>query len=154
MTPQHNNASAYLRTRVFTASPEQLRLMLLDGALKFARQGRDGLSARDFEASYNGFSRCRNIVLELINSMRPEVDPDLCARLSGLYTFIYTQLIEASHAKNVEAVDKVIALIEYERDTWALLIDKLAAEKAGAPALHATPAGPAAEDRPALSVQG
>ena len=33
----------YLRTRVLTASPEELRLMLLDGALKYAMQAREGL---------------------------------------------------------------------------------------------------------------
>ncbi|MEO1059304.1 MAG: flagellar export chaperone FliS, partial [Actinomycetota bacterium] len=37
MPPQGPNP--YLKTKVMTASPEELRLMLYDGALKFCRQG-------------------------------------------------------------------------------------------------------------------
>ena len=31
-----DTSNAYLRTKVMTASPEELRLMLLDGAIRFA----------------------------------------------------------------------------------------------------------------------
>ena len=34
--------------------------------------------------------------MELINSLRPEHAPELCERLSGLYTFIYVQLVGAA----------------------------------------------------------
>lgn len=127
MPPDHA-ADAYLRTRVLSAPPEQLRLMLLDGALRFGRQARDGLVARNYESSYAGFTRCRAVLLELLSGMRPEVDAELCARVSGLYTYMITRLMEASHGRSVEAVDEVLKLLEYERDTWAMLIDKLAAE--------------------------
>lgn len=103
--------------------------MLLEGAVRFCRQGRDGMASRDWEASYNGFSKCRNILTELMTSMRPEIDPDLCNRLMALYTFLYKQIIEASHEKNVAKADKVVELLEYERDTWVLLMDKLREEK-------------------------
>ena len=46
-------------------------VLLLDGALRFARQGREGLEKKDFEAVFNGFSQCRNIITELIVTMRP-----------------------------------------------------------------------------------
>ena len=69
-----DTANAYLRTQVMTASPEQLRLMLLEGAIKFARQGREAITKKDHENVYNGFSRARNIVLELTNT-KPDVDP-------------------------------------------------------------------------------
>jgi flagellar protein FliS len=151
-----NSANAYLRTRVLTASPEELRLMLLDGAIRFCRQGREGMASKDWEGSFNGFSKCRNILTELMTSMRPEIDPELCERLISLYTFLYTQIIEASHEKNTAKADKVIELLEYERDTWALLIEKLREEKsvadAGRAALRAGEPAPGAY-RP-VSVQG
>ncbi|MHC4100335.1 MAG: flagellar export chaperone FliS, partial [Planctomycetota bacterium] len=90
------NTKAYLRTKVMTASPAELRMMLFDGALRFAEKGRAGLAERDFEAAYEGISRCQQILLELINGLQPEQDPALCERLSGLYTFMYTRLIDAS----------------------------------------------------------
>lgn len=129
MTTQQASSMAYLRTRVMSATQEELRLMLLDGAIKFARQGRDGLAKKDYEASYNGFTQARSIVLELINSMRPEVAPELCQKLSSLYTFIYTEMIEASLEKDVSRADEAIRLLEYERETWLLLMEQQACEQ-------------------------
>jgi flagellar protein FliS len=130
---------------VLTAAPEELRLMLLDGAIKFARQGREGLAARNYEASYNGITASRDIVLELITTIKPEYDPELFERVKAVYTFIYTEMITASMEKSVPRLDRIIELLEYERETWVLLMSKLAAERASG----ATDAGP----RAALSVQ-
>ncbi len=130
MPPDSTNVNAYLRTKVLTAGPEESRLMLLDGAVKFARQGRDGLARKDWEAVFNGFSRCRNILVELLSGMRPEVDPELCRRMSTLYTFMYTQLMDASYEKDVAKADRVIELLEYDRRTWAMLVEKLTRERA------------------------
>lgn len=145
--------NAYLRTKVLTASPEQLRLMLLDGAVKFARQGRDGLIARNHEAAFNGISQCRDIVLELLTTIKPEFDPELCERVKALYTFMYTQLVEASMERSTEKLDKVIGLLEFERETWVLLIDRLNEDRAAAGGTL-IPAGQTPADRPAFSAQG
>jgi len=42
MNPQANPQAAqnYLKTKVFTATPEQLQLMLYDGAIRFGEQAR------------------------------------------------------------------------------------------------------------------
>lgn len=150
MTSDTTSANAYLRTRVMTAPPEQLRLMLLDGALKFARQGAEGMRRKDFEASFNGLSQCRNILVELMTTMRPEVDPELCERLRGLYTFMYNELVQGSFNKSPERIDSVVKLLEYERETWALLIQRLAEERrTGAIA----PAAPGAPERAPISMQ-
>ncbi|MBL8763685.1 MAG: flagellar export chaperone FliS [Phycisphaerae bacterium] len=124
-----DTAQTYLRNRVLTARPEELRLMLLDGAIRFARRGRDGLARKDFEAVFAGFSRCREILFELISSMKPEHDPELCARLSGLYAFMISELVDASHSKDATKADKVIELLEYDRETWRLLVEKAASER-------------------------
>ena len=87
MTVETNPANAYLRTKVLTASPEELRLLLLDGAIKFARQGREGLAARNYEASFNGISQCRNIVLELLTTIKPEFATRSLDGKSVMYRF-------------------------------------------------------------------
>ncbi len=135
----HNGASAYLRQRVFSAPPEELRMMLLEGALRFARQGADGLRERNFEKSYQGIHQCQDILMELINALRPEVAPDLCRRLAALYTFMYRRLMEASAARDASIVDEVIRLLEYENETWVLAIEKLREERA---ASRGGPVGP------------
>jgi flagellar protein FliS len=105
-------------------------MMLFDGALRFAEKGRAGLAERDFEAAYEGISRCQQILLELINGLQPEQDPALCERLSGLYTFMYTRLIDASQERSAEIVEEVIKLLDQAAGVRAAdLVD--AARKAG-----------------------
>lgn len=161
MSAGTQNANAYLKTKVLTATPEELRLMLLDGAIKFARQGRDGVARKDYEASFTGLSQSRDIVMELITTVRDEVDPELAAKVRSLYTYIYTLLVEGSFEKDVAKCDKAIELLDFERETWALLMQRLAEERRGettprpaAPAAAAAPAPAQEAPRRPLSLQG
>ncbi|RMH28262.1 MAG: flagellar export chaperone FliS [Planctomycetota bacterium] len=145
----------YFRTKVLTASPAELRLLLLDGAVRFCRRGRDGLAEKDHEKSFEGLSQAKAIIMELINALDHAVDPELCGRLSSLYTFMYTRLLEANLEKSPEMVDEVIRLLEYERETWSLVVDKLAQEKgAGAAAPGRDAATDDAPTGATLSVEG
>ena len=163
-TTNDPRANAYLRTQVMSASQEELRLMLIDGAIKFATMGREGLAAGDHEKSYEGFSQARAIVTELMTSVRQDVAPELCERVRSLYTFMYTELVSASLEKDIGKADRVIELLGFERETWVMLMEQLKAERAagaapvGASGLAAAPASaqatvPDAGYRP-LSLEG
>lgn len=121
----------YLRTKVMTASPEELRMMLYEGAIKFCRQARQALEQADFDTSYTSLSRAEKIVLELSSSLRREHAPDLCDKLSALYIYIYRRLVDANTQRAIKPLDEAIELLEYQRDTWRLLMDKLAEETGG-----------------------
>lgn len=131
--------NAYLKTKILSASPAELRLMLIDGAIRFTEQARSGLIANDFEQSFEGFSKARAIVTELISGLNPGVAPELCDRLMGLYTFIFTRLVEASSERSVEILDEILQLFQFERETWALLVDSLARENAEASSVSQLP---------------
>ncbi len=146
-----DTTNAYLRNKVFSATPAELRLMLLDGALRFCRVGREGLAAKNYEQSYNGLSNAKNILMELVTSLRDEIDPDLCAKLRGLYMFMYRRLVDANLEKNPAIVDEVVSLLEFERETWVLLMDKLAREPGDAPPTAPGAPTPATSARPAPS---
>ncbi|MCC6322484.1 MAG: flagellar export chaperone FliS [Phycisphaerales bacterium] len=148
-------AAAYLQTQVLTASPAKLRLLLLDGALRFLQQGRDGLVRKDYSASYEGFSQTRNIIVELISSMRVQEAPELCARVRSLYTFIFQTVVEASLEKDITKADKAIELVQFERETWVLAMEKLASDSAPAASTQPGPGQAGTATRaPVLSVQG
>ena len=127
---QNANVNAYLRTKVLTAPPEELRLMLLDGAIKFATQGREGLATKNYELSFNGISQCRDIVVELMTTIAPTVDAELAAKVRGVFSFLFTELTEASLEKNPARLDKVIDILQFERETWVLAMHKIAQERA------------------------
>jgi flagellar protein FliS len=139
----------YLRTKVLTASPEQLRLMLLEGAVKFCRQGRHALTTRNFEGMYDALTRAQRIVLELSNALNHKVNAELCERLAALYTYIYKRLVDTNIERDISALDEAIKLLDYERETWVMAIRKLTGSDADADAdSEAVPAAPTA---PALA---
>jgi flagellar protein FliS len=115
----------YLKNKIMTANPEQLRLMLYDGAIKFCRQASHATAQADHEAMYHALLRAQKIVLELMNSLNHKVDPDLCDKLTALYSYVYRRLVDASLERDAEAIDECLKLIEYERQTWLMLIAKL-----------------------------
>ena len=141
-----NPVNPYLKTKVMTASPAELRLLLLDGAIKFAELGRDGLVAKDYEKSFKNISRAEDIVMELLEALKPEVDPDLCEKLKSLYVYLYLELVRASSEKDVARIEEVIRLLRYERETWQLAMAQLASE--------AVPAVDDGGSSPSISVSG
>jgi flagellar protein FliS len=153
--------NAYLRNAVMTATPEQLQLMLYDGAIRFVMQGRDAIEQKDFEKIYNSLSRAQAIVLEMQRGLRREVNPELCDRMSAIYSFLYRKLVDASVNRSLPDVDDVLRILRYQRETWVMLIKKVAetrAESAGTPGQPTSPDSAMgqtdAATPPTLSVEG
>ena len=160
-SPSNHGSQAYLKTKVMTASPAELRLMLIDGAIRFTEQARRGYETRNFEMAFEGSSRAQAIVIELMNALRPDQAPELCERLSALYTYIYQCLVQAAAMRDLAQYDEALKRLRFERETWVLCMDELAKENQSASAMRAIPtaASPAgsngsAAPRSGLSMQG
>ncbi|MAJ45707.1 MAG: flagellar export chaperone FliS [Planctomycetes bacterium TMED75] len=137
--PVASTPNAYLKTRVMAASPAELRLMLIEGAIRFTELARSGITEAHPENMFNGFSKARAIITELISGLNPEAAPDLCERLTSLYTFVFTRLVDASSERSVEICDEVLQLLRYEQETWTLLVASLVSENESASTLDAMP---------------
>jgi flagellar protein FliS len=143
------SSQAYLRNAILTASPEQLQLMLYDGAIRFAMQGKAAIEKQNWEEAYERLSRAQRIVLEMDAGLRPEVAPELCQRMSALYMYVYRRLVDGCVQHDTAAIDDALRILRYERETWVMLIEKIATERGAA---QDAPAAEAPEG--ALSLQG
>ncbi len=158
----NEQANAYLKNRVMSASPEELRLMLFEGAIRFSRQAKTGIEQQDYEQMFLGVSQAQAILLELISNLKPEHHPELCVNLSALYTYLYRRLIDANSEHDVAIIDEVIMHLEYERDSWKLLMGQLETHygTTQSPVLvssdthNSVEVQDAPESRPSISVQG
>jgi len=144
--------------------------MLFDGAIKFCRQAVDAIGREDWEGMYNALVRAQKIVIELNTSLDHEVDPELCGKLASLYNYIYRRLVDANLERDDSPVHESIGLLEYERETWQMVIRKTesedgsggaaaeaAAQPAGNPIGRIAPESDEAEPAPrspGLSVEG
>lgn len=152
MNPQ--GAQNYLRTRVFTATPEQLQMMLFDGAVRFAEQARPALEKQDWETSYNLISRVQKIITELNCTLKHDVAPELCARLTSLYNYAYRKLVEANTRHDVAALDEALSVLRYQRDTWSMLLQQLGKQKAATAAKSIEMPAPNSRMEASISMQG
>lgn len=114
----------YLKNAVMTATSEQLQLMLYDGAIRFVRQARDAMRARDWETSCEKLIRAQKIIVEMQKGLRYDVNPTLCGQLVALYQFVYTRLVDANVTHQQTAVDEALQILEHQRETWKLLVDR------------------------------
>ena len=121
----------YLKTKVMTASPEMLTLMLWDGAIRFAEQAKEAIRRKEIEGSFKALVRSQKIITELSTALKRDVNPDLCGKLAALYNFIYRRLVEANISKDEKLVDDALEIMRHQRETWVMLMDKLAKERAG-----------------------
>lgn len=152
MNPQA--AQQYLRTRVLTATPEQLQMMLFDGAIRFGEQARTALLDHKFEISYRMISSMQKIITELSGSLNHDLAPELCDKLTALYNYAYRKLIEANVAHKIESLDEALQILKYQRQTWALLLEQLTQRKAAAAATRINVPGPDPRMEATISMQG
>jgi flagellar protein FliS len=140
----------YFRNEVLTASPQKLRLLLLDGCIAFITDGRDAMDRRDFETIATTFGQARDILIELITGMDRDANPELCDKFAAVYTFVFKHLTEASLEKDLAKVDECLRIMRYERETWAMAMERgaalqqadHAAESAAADDAPSTPRSP------------
>jgi flagellar protein FliS len=152
MNPQ--GAQSYIRTQVFTATPEQLQMMLYDGAIRFSEQARPALVAKQWETSYTLISKAQKILNELMGNLRHDIAPELCGRLSSLYNYIYRMLVEANAQHKVTSLDEAVKILRYQRETWQMLLQQLGRQKAAEAARKLDIPGPSARMEASISMQG
>jgi flagellar protein FliS len=147
-------AQNYLKAKVFTATPEQLQLMLYDGAIRFADQGRIAIENKNFEESYNAISRAMKIIVELTSSLNHKVSPDLCGKLASLYNYVYRNLVKASTERKTQPLEDALKILRHQRETWAMLLDKLGKQRAASAASKLDMPEPNARMEASISMQG
>ena len=124
-------ANEYLRTKILTANPQELRLMLYEGAIKYSNQANLAIEKKDIEGSFDCLMRAQKIVLELSTSLNHDAAPEICEKLSAIYTYIYRLLVDANVQKDAKLVDEAVKLLEYEKQTWQMLMEKMTRENGG-----------------------
>lgn len=154
MIPQKNPQAAqqYLRTRVMTATPEQLQIMLYDGAIRFCEQAKAGLEKKNYEQLYINVTKAQKIITELLGALKPEIYPELCGKLAAVYRYVYKRLIDGNLQKKPEAFVEAIQLLRFQRDTWAMVLEQTGKEKAAKAASNINMPGPDARMEASISM--
>ncbi len=112
----YNAYNQYKENSVFTASPEELTLMLYNGLVKFIMRGIDSIDKRNIQEANTNIIKAQNIVSEFMNTL--DMKYELSASLNAIYEYMLRRLIDANVAKDKAILEEVLGFAKVLRDTW------------------------------------
>lgn len=118
-----NMTNAYrqidVETSVNGASPHQLTLMLLNGALDAMNRARGAMVNGEIEAKGKAIGKAISIIDEgLKASLNMTEGGELATRLNDLYAYITTRLAQANLRNDPAMLQECTALLSPIRDAW------------------------------------
>ncbi len=112
-----NQASLkYRENSIFTASPEELTLMLYNGLLRFIMHAERAMAAKDLEKTNFYILKAQDILNEFIATL--DMQYEISHNLVLLYDYMLRRLIEANVKKSPEILAEMKKMAQELRDTW------------------------------------
>lgn len=111
-----NPYQAYKKNSVFTATPQELTLMLYEGAIKFSNKAIDELEKNNLQDAHNHMIRVQDIIVELKVTLDKKYD--IAIEVEKIYEFIIQLLVEANMNKDKNKLEDALGLIREFRDLW------------------------------------
>lgn len=106
----------YNNSKVLTASPAELTLMLYDGAIKFCNIAQVAIENGDIQKAHENIVKVQRIVdyLRKTLDMKYAVAQDF----ENVYVYLNRRLMEANMKKDKEILEEVNTHLHSVRDTW------------------------------------
>lgn len=118
-----NARDSYLENAVLSANPQQLRKMLIDGAIRFSRQAIENWNGKKFDDGLDCINRVRDIISEILATTK-QLDKETL-KIRQVYVFLLKEVTEASFRNDIQRMQGVIDVLEVEQETWSLVLEQL-----------------------------
>ena len=108
--------AAYANSKIMTATPAELTLMLYEGAIKFCNIAIMGIEEKDIEKTHNNIKKVENIITEFqvtLDHKYPVADD-----FDSVYKYLKDRLLEANVKKDKDILEEVLGHLRTMRDTW------------------------------------
>lgn len=111
-----NAYNQYNNSKILTASPAELVLMLYDGAIKFCNIAVAAIEAKDVPKAHTNIVKAQKIIdhLRMTLNMSYPVAQDF----ENIYSYLGQRLVEANVSKDPEILTEVCTHLHSVRDTW------------------------------------
>jgi flagellar biosynthetic protein FliS len=131
-----NTNSQYLEGKILTASQPRLHLMLLEGAQRQCRIAQQAGQAEYWGEFYASMDKLMAIMEELVRSVADSKN-SIAESLEEQYAFLYRELAAARFALDTNKLAECMKLVDFERETWKQVCDKLDTATPSRPAVIA-----------------
>jgi flagellar protein FliS len=109
----------YRKTRILTATPGELIVMLYDGLLGRVENARKHVANNNPADAGVLLNRAHDILHELIGCLDHEKAPQLADSLTALYSYCANLLVEGLGNSDLAKFEEVYTLLKPLRDAWA-----------------------------------
>lgn len=114
--PLPNAYAQYNNSKVLTASPAELTLMLYEGAIKFCNVAIVAIEEKDIPKAHNNIVK----VQKIIDHLRATLDMKypVAKEFDNIYAYLSRRLIMANVKKDTEILNEILEHLRSVRDTW------------------------------------
>ena len=111
----------YNNSKILTASPAELTLMLYEGAIKFCNIAIVAVEQKDIQKAHDNIVKTEHIIdyFRQTLDMKYEVAQDF----ERVYTYLSRRLIQANMKKDKEILEEVNQHLRDMRDTWKQVME-------------------------------
>ena len=111
-----NAYSQYNNSKVLTATPAELTLMLYEGAIKFCNIAIVAVEQKDIEKAHVHIVKVERIVDYFRQTLDMEIP--VSEDFERVYSYLSQRLVEANIKKDKEILEEVNGHLRSMRDTW------------------------------------
>lgn len=124
MKMSNNPYAQYQNSKILTASPAELTLMLYDGAIKFANIAIMEMRQEkpDIEKIHKNIVKVQKIIEEFRSTLN--FDYPVAQDFDNVYVYLLQRLLEANIKKDPEIMEEVAGHIRSMRETWLEVMKK------------------------------
>jgi flagellar protein FliS len=108
----------YKQNQIETATPEELLLLLYDGAIRFLNVAKTGLAEKNIEKFHNNILKTQRILTEFMCTLDMEIGGPMAQNLMSLYDYMHYTLVQANLKKDVTMIEEVLKHLRALKQTW------------------------------------
>ncbi|MCQ2543099.1 MAG: flagellar export chaperone FliS [Lachnospiraceae bacterium] len=118
----NNPYAQYNNSKILTASPAELTLMLYDGAIKFGNIAVMAMNANDIPKAHTNIVKVQRIIEEFRNTL--DMKYPVAQDFDNVYVYLLQRLLECNVKKDPEIMEEVIKHLRSMRETWVEVMKK------------------------------
>ena len=111
-----NPYANYANTKIQTATPAQLTLMLYDGAIKFCNLAVNAVEEGQIEMANTNIKKVEAIIAEFRATLNFKYP--VAKDFDNVYEYLGRRLLEANLHKDKEILEEVLSHLRVMRETW------------------------------------
>lgn len=117
-----NAYAQYNNSRIMTASPAELTLLLYEGAIKFGNIAIVKMEQRDIEAAHKNIVK----VEKIIDYLRETLDMKYAVAedFERIYTYLSGRIVDSMISKDPKDMEEVVMHLRSVRDNWKEVMKK------------------------------